>query len=114
MQIIGTRELLVFIARKIDVGGAHAGEEDTTGTRVDSGFHQLTQVGCYGSQTFLKWFGVPTCLYNGLLFAHEAERVGQRAKQCQDERVVITELRAQRLDTQQLLLKYWRIQIQAR
>src|SRR6266849_8696427 len=114
MQIIGTLEAFVFLARKIDVGGAHAGEEDTTRARVDSGLHQFTQVGCYGPSPLLKWFGGSAGLCNGLLFAHEAESVGKWAKQCQDERVVITELGAECLDTQQLLLKHRRIQIQAR
>src|SRR5437016_5884255 len=105
MQVIGTPEAFVFLACKISTGGTHAGEEDTTCTRVDSCFHQLTQVGCYGAQPFLKWFGGSAGLCNGLLFAHKAESIGKRAKQCQDERVVITELGAKCPDTYQLLLE---------
>ncbi len=49
MQIIWQPKTLVFHTGKIGAGGPHTGEENAARPCLDSGFYQLTQVGCDGT-----------------------------------------------------------------
>src|SRR5258706_171049 len=109
MEIIRPAKACVFFPRKVGSCNSHAREEDAARASLDSRFHQPAQIGCYGAQPFLEGVRVLTSLCNALLLAHEAQSIGQRTKQCQKNRIITTQSRAERTNTYELLRKHRRI-----